>query len=45
MVAEVETAKALVQLPSPFAGVVAELLVEAGTTVPVGSPLLTIAVD
>ena len=30
VVAEVETAKALVQLPSPYAGVVAELLVEAG---------------
>jgi len=45
VVAEVETAKALVQLPSPYAGVVAELLVEAGTTVPVGAPLLTITVD
>jgi pyruvate dehydrogenase E2 component (dihydrolipoamide acetyltransferase) len=45
VVAEVETAKALVQLPSPYAGVVAELLVEAGTTVPVGAPLLTIAVE
>ncbi|MDM7832506.1 dihydrolipoamide acetyltransferase family protein [Cellulomonas edaphi] len=45
VVAEVETAKALVQLPSPFAGVVAELLVEAGSTVPVGAPLLTILVD
>ena len=30
VVAEVETAKALVQLPSPYAGVVAELLVEPG---------------
>lgn len=45
VVAEVETAKALVQLPSPYAGVVAELLVEAGSTVPVGAPLLTITVD
>lgn len=45
VVAEVETAKALVQLPSPWAGVVTELLVEAGTTVPVGTPLLTIAVE
>src|SRR6188768_2183071 len=41
VVAEVETAKALVQLPSPYAGV----LVEPGTTVPVGAPLLTIAVE
>ncbi|WP_028047564.1 dihydrolipoamide acetyltransferase family protein [Cellulomonas sp. URHE0023] len=45
VVAEVETAKALVQLPSPYAGVVAELLVEPGATVPVGSALLTVAVD
>lgn len=45
VVAEVETAKALVQLPSPYAGVVAELLVEAGDTVPVGAPLMTITVD
>lgn len=45
VVAEVETAKALVQLPSPYAGVVVELLVEPGTTVPVGTALLTIAVD
>ncbi|WP_456823719.1 dihydrolipoamide acetyltransferase family protein [Cellulomonas sp. P5_E12] len=45
VVAEVETAKALVQLPSPYAGVVAELLVEAGATVPVGAPLMTITVD
>ncbi|ROS27856.1 dihydrolipoamide acetyltransferase family protein [Cellulomonas sp. PhB150] len=45
VVAEVETAKALVQLPSPYAGVVAELLVAAGATVPVGAPLMTITVD
>jgi 2-oxoisovalerate dehydrogenase E2 component (dihydrolipoyl transacylase) len=45
VVAEVETAKALVQLPTPYAGVVAELLVEAGATVVVGGVLLTIAVD
>ncbi|MDQ0373985.1 dihydrolipoamide acetyltransferase family protein [Cellulomonas humilata] len=45
VVAEVETAKALVQLPSPYAGVVAELLVEPGVTVPVGTGLLTIAVE
>ncbi|KQY21482.1 branched-chain alpha-keto acid dehydrogenase subunit E2 [Cellulomonas sp. Root485] len=45
VVAEVETAKALVQLPSPYAGVVAELLVEPGATVPVGTGLLTIAVE
>jgi 2-oxoisovalerate dehydrogenase E2 component (dihydrolipoyl transacylase) len=45
VVAEVETAKALVQLPSPFAGVVARLFVEPGTTVQVGSPILAITVD
>ncbi|WP_421740288.1 dihydrolipoamide acetyltransferase family protein [Cellulomonas sp.] len=45
VIAEVETAKALVQLPSPYAGVVAELLVEPGATVPVGTALLTITVE
>ena len=39
---EIETAKSVVELPSPFAGVVTELLVEEGTTVPVGTPLITI---
>ncbi|HRN29505.1 MAG TPA: 2-oxo acid dehydrogenase subunit E2, partial [Terrimesophilobacter sp.] len=34
-IAEVETAKALVELPSPFAGVVSKLHVEAGATVDV----------
>ncbi|WP_258727196.1 dihydrolipoamide acetyltransferase family protein [Cellulomonas sp. NS3] len=42
VIAEVETAKAAVQLPSPYAGVVARLLVEPGTTVPVGSPILAV---
>lgn len=45
VIADVETAKALVQLPSPYAGVVTRLAVEPGTTVLVGSPLLSIAVD
>lgn len=40
-IAEVETAKALVELPSPFAGVVSRLHVEAGTTVDVGAPIIT----
>ena len=39
---EVETAKAAVELPSPFAGTVVELLVEAGTMVDVGTPIITI---
>jgi len=38
--AEVETAKAIVQLPSPFAGRIAKLYAEAGTTVAVGSPIV-----
>ncbi|MGX5656015.1 biotin/lipoyl-containing protein, partial [Geodermatophilus nigrescens] len=39
---EVETAKAAVELPSPFAGTVTELLFEPGTTVDVGTPIITI---
>ncbi|HWC70533.1 MAG TPA: dihydrolipoamide acetyltransferase family protein [Actinomycetota bacterium] len=38
---EVETAKATVEIPSPFAGVVAALHAEIGSSVPVGSPLVT----
>src|SRR6478752_6231727 len=40
---EIETAKAAVELPSPFAGVVTTLFVEPGVTVPVGTPLIGIA--
>ncbi|NHC15381.1 2-oxo acid dehydrogenase subunit E2 [Motilibacter sp. E257] len=43
VVVEIETAKSLVELPSPYAGEVAALLVEAGATVPVGTPLLLVA--
>lgn len=39
---EIETAKSVVELPSPFAGVVGELLAPAGTTVEVGTPIATI---
>src|SRR5258708_4071725 len=39
---QVETAKALVDIPSPFAGTVARLHAEPGNTVPVGAPLITI---
>ncbi|RJO72308.1 2-oxo acid dehydrogenase subunit E2 [Nocardia panacis] len=42
-IAEVETAKAVVALPSPFAGRVVELLAEPGATVLVGAPLIRIA--
>ena len=39
---EVETAKAAVELPSPFAGVVAALHAAEGETVEVGRPIITI---
>ncbi|HEY5855040.1 MAG TPA: dihydrolipoamide acetyltransferase family protein [Aldersonia sp.] len=41
---EVETAKAQVELPSPFAGTVAELLAQPGDTVAVGAPLVRFGV-
>lgn len=43
VIVEIETAKSLVELPSPFAGVVGEVLVEEGQTVDVGAPIITIA--
>ncbi|GEK80881.1 dihydrolipoamide acetyltransferase family protein [Agrococcus baldri] len=39
---EVETAKSLVELPSPFEGTVEALLVEEGQTVEVGSPIIRV---
>ena len=45
VVVEVETAKAAVELPIPWAGVVTELHAEVGVTIPVGTPLLTIDVS
>jgi 2-oxoisovalerate dehydrogenase E2 component (dihydrolipoyl transacylase) len=39
---EIETAKSLVELPSPFAGVVGELLVREGDTVEVGTAIITV---
>ncbi|EHR63896.1 dihydrolipoamide acetyltransferase family protein [Saccharomonospora cyanea] len=45
VVVEIETAKAAVELPIPWAGVVTELLVEPGQTVEVGTPILTVDVD
>ncbi|WP_029145246.1 dihydrolipoamide acetyltransferase family protein [Microbacterium luticocti] len=39
---EIETAKSLVELPSPFAGTVGEMLVDEGRTVDVGTPIITI---
>lgn len=43
VVAEVETAKSVVTLPSPFAGTVTALHCPAGEVVQVGAPLLTVA--
>jgi pyruvate dehydrogenase E2 component (dihydrolipoamide acetyltransferase) len=40
---EIETAKSLVELPSPFEGVVGELLVSEGQTVDVGTPIITVS--
>jgi pyruvate dehydrogenase E2 component (dihydrolipoamide acetyltransferase) len=39
---EVETAKAVVELPSPFVGTVVELLAGPGDTVEVGAPIISI---
>jgi len=41
---EIETAKAVVELPCPFEGTVTELLVNEGTTVDVGVPIITVDV-
>jgi pyruvate dehydrogenase E2 component (dihydrolipoamide acetyltransferase) len=40
---EIETAKSLVELPSPFAGTVTELLVPEGRTVDVGTPIISVS--
>ena len=42
VIVEIETAKSLVELPSPFAGVVESLLVAEGVTVPVGTPIIEV---
>lgn len=42
VIVEIETAKSLVELPSPYAGVVAELLAEEGQTVEVGAPIIAV---
>ena len=42
VVVEIETAKSLVELPSPYAGTVTALLVGEGETVPVGTPIIAI---
>jgi 2-oxoisovalerate dehydrogenase E2 component (dihydrolipoyl transacylase) len=45
IVVEIETAKSLVELPSPYAGVVDELLVPEGQTVDVGTPIISVRTD
>src|SRR5512144_1891707 len=42
IVVEIETAKSLVELPSPFAGTVTAILVQEGDTVEVGTPIIAI---
>ena len=42
IVVEIETSKSLVELPSPYAGMVTGLLVAEGSTVDVGSPIIAI---
>lgn len=44
IIVEIETAKAAVELPCPFAGMVTELHVQPGETVAVGTPIVTIDV-
>jgi pyruvate dehydrogenase E2 component (dihydrolipoamide acetyltransferase) len=39
---DIETAKSIVELPSPYAGVVSAILVGEGQTVPVGTPIIAI---
>ncbi|SDP08973.1 pyruvate dehydrogenase E2 component (dihydrolipoamide acetyltransferase) [Arthrobacter sp. ok909] len=45
IIAEVETAKAVVELPSPFAGVVAALHEQPGSVVEVGKPIVSFEIE
>ena len=42
IVVEIETAKSIVELPSPYAGTVTAILVEEGVTVAVGTPIIAV---
>jgi 2-oxoisovalerate dehydrogenase E2 component (dihydrolipoyl transacylase) len=44
IIVEIETAKAVVELPSPYAGVVDSLLVAEGVTADVGTPIISVNV-
>ena len=45
VIAEVETAKAVVEVPVPYAGVVTTLHAEPGAVLSVGDPLITVTAD
>jgi len=42
VIVEIETAKSIVELPSPYAGMVSALMVAEGDTVDVGTPIIAI---
>ncbi|WP_344901680.1 dihydrolipoamide acetyltransferase family protein [Actinomadura meridiana] len=44
-IVEIETAKAIVELPCPFEGVVTELMVDEGATVEVGVPIIAVGAE
>ncbi|MDP9319396.1 MAG: 2-oxo acid dehydrogenase subunit E2, partial [Actinomycetota bacterium] len=43
IICEIETAKSLVELPSPYAGTVSRLMVAQGETVAVGTPIIAVS--
>ncbi|MDQ3615690.1 MAG: 2-oxo acid dehydrogenase subunit E2 [Actinomycetota bacterium] len=43
IVVEIETAKSLVELPSPYAGTIEALMAEEGDTVAVGTPIISVS--
>lgn len=45
VICEIETAKSIVELPSPFAGTVRELLVPEGVTIDVGTAIISVSDD
>src|SRR3954451_13779228 len=45
IVCEIETPKSIVELPSPFAGVVSAILAPEGETIAVGTPIIAIGDD
>ena len=45
VIVEIETAKSLVELPSPYEGTVLALLVDEGETVPVGTPIISVGAE